>query len=306
MSADAGAPDAASQKSAARTGLLAALTAYTLWGMFPLYLKALSSVPAVEILAHRILWSAPFGALILTARHQWKDVFAALRSPRIVGALSIAALAIALNWLIYVWSVTHDRILEASLGYYINPLMYVAAGVFILGEKLRKLQIISVLMASAGVLALTLGVGVFPWVSFSLAILFTAYGYIRKVAPVGAMPGLFIEVSLLAPFALLYLFWITQSGDGAFLGGDGALDGLLVLAGPVTVIPLVMFAVAARRLSLIMLGFIQYIGPTLQFVLGLYYGEPFTFYHAICFTLIWLALIVFSADAWAEHRRKSG
>ncbi len=295
--------DPSDTENTLRFGLIAGVTAYTLWGVFPIYLKALSDVSALEILAHRVFWSVPFGALILTFRKQWSEVLAALLNRRVLLMLALSAVAISLNWLIYVWAVINDRVLEASLGYYINPLMYVAAGVFIMGEKLRRAQIISVALASIGVLVLTFGAGVFPAVSLALAVLFTAYGYIRKTTHVGAMPGLFLEVLLLSPIALLYVLWLMSAGKAMFLSGGGGMDLLLILAGPVTVIPLVCFALAARRLKLSTLGFLQYIGPTFQFALGLYYGERFTVFHAICFGLIWIALGVFSIDAWRENQK---
>ena len=295
-------PALVERDQAVRTGLIAAVFAYTFWGLFPLYLKALSSVSAFEILSHRILWSVPFAAILLYWRRQWPEVMRAFTKPRVLLMLALAACAIAVNWLIYVWAVINDHVLEASLGYYINPLMYVGAGVFVLGERLRRIQIISVLTATAGVLVLTFGVGAFPWVAFSLAALFTAYGYIRKTTDVGALPGLFIEVVILSPIALLYLLWLINAGKAVFLNGNAGLDGLLLLAGPVTVIPLVLFALGARRLKLTTLGFLQYIGPTLQFILGIYFGEAFTIYHAVCFGLIWLALGIFTWDA-VQHNR---
>lgn len=290
-------------RSPVTDGLIFAIIAYTLWGVLPAYLKTLSGVSALEVLSHRIFWSVPFGALILTFRKQWGEVFAAIANRRVLAMLALAALAISMNWLIYVWAVLNDRVLQASLGYYINPLMYVAAGVFIMGEQLRRVQIISVALAAAGVLTLTFGAGVFPAVSLALAVLFTAYGYIRKTTDVGAMPGLFIEVLMLSPLALLYVLWLMSAGRAAFLAGGGGLDLLLVLAGPATVIPLVCFALAARRLRLSTIGFLQYIGPTLQFFLGLYYRETFTVFHAICFGLIWVALGIYSVDAWRENRK---
>ncbi|WP_425410191.1 EamA family transporter RarD [Hyphococcus sp.] len=290
--------------AALKAGLLTGLAAYVLWGAMPIYLKALNGVSALEILCHRIFWSVPFGALIVTTRRQWREVFAALRDKRVLWMLALSALAISLNWLIYVWAVVNERIIEASLGYYINPLMYVAAGVFILGERLRTAQIVAVCLAAAGVAVLTVGAGVFPIISLSLAVLFTAYGYIRKTTNVGAMPGLFIEVLLLSPMAFVYVLWLMQAGEAAFLNGAGAIDVLLVLAGPVTVVPLVMFALAARRLRLTTLGLLQYITPTLQLLLGVYFGETFTLYHAVCFGLIWSALAIYSGDAFRENRRK--
>ncbi len=286
-----------------RLGMIVGVAAYTLWGLFPLYLKLLSEVAALEILAHRVFWSVPFGAVLILMRRQWGEVLTAIRSPRVVFVLLLSALAISSNWLIYVWAVINDRILEASLGYYINPLMYVAAGVFILGEKLRRPQMIAIALAGAGVLVMTFGVGVFPWVSLALALLFTIYGYIRKTAPVGAMPGLFIETSLLAPFAAIYVLMLMNAGAAVFQAQSLGMDIILMLAGPVTVIPLVLFALSARRLNLTTVGLLQYIGPTFQFILGLYYGEPFTSFHAVSFGLIWTALAVFSIDAVRTNRR---
>ncbi|MBL4620096.1 MAG: EamA family transporter RarD, partial [Marinicaulis sp.] len=191
---------------------------------------------------------------------------------------------------------------EASLGYFINPLMYIAAGVFILGERLRLAQIIAVGLATTGVLVLTLGAGAVPWISLALAVLFTLYGFLRKTIPVGAMPGLFVETTLLSPIALVYVIWLMGSGGAMFLNHSSSLDILLVLAGPVTVVPLVLFALTARRLKLSTLGFLQYIGPTLQFILALFYGETFTWAHGVCFGLIWVALAIFSIDAARANR----
>ena len=285
-------------KADVTNGVLFAALAFTLWGVFPLYLKSVASVTALEILAHRILWSVPFGAALIAMRNQWPEVIKALKNRHIMMMLAVAAVSISANWLIYVWAVIHDRVLEASLGYYINPMMYVAAGVFILGEKLRPAQTAAVLLALIGVLILTLGAGVFPWVSITLALLFTAYGYIRKTIDVGAMPGLFVEVLLLSPIALLYLIWLSRTGNMMFLSGDIKLDILLILAGPATVLPLVLFALGTRRLRLTTMGFMQYIGPTLQFIIGIHYGETFTLFHALCFGLIWVAIGIFSVDNW--------
>ncbi|MEX0643798.1 MAG: EamA family transporter RarD [Parvularculaceae bacterium] len=285
------------EEEAVRLGLICGVAAYAMWGLFPIYLKSLDGASAFEILAHRIIWSAPFGAIILFMRRQWLEVFSALRSPRVLLMLALSSIAIAANWGIYVWAVVSDKILQASLGYYITPLTYVAAGVFILGEKLRPAQVAAVVLAAIGVSVLTLGAGQFPWAAIALAILFTAYGYIRKTTPVGAMPGLFIETAILSPAALIYLVWLVSAGTAAFTTQGLGMDALLVFAGPVTVIPLVFFALAARRLRLSTIGFLQYIGPTGQFALGLYYGEAFTLAHAFCFAFIWAALILFSWDA---------
>lgn len=293
---------ALTQNPEARLGLICGFAAYALWGLFPLYIKALAPASASEIVAQRILWSVPFGAFILSLRGQWRETLAAAKSPRVLALLGLAAVLIAGNWLTYVWAVSNDRVLQASLGYYINPLAFIAAGVFILKEELTRAQIVAVALASAGVAALTFGAGVFPWPSFILAVSFTAYGYVRKTTPVGAMPGLFIETVLLSPFALLFLMHLQSTGALTLGHHSRTLDFLLFLAGPATVIPLVLFALAARRLSLTVIGFLQYIGPTGQFLLGLYYGEKFTLAHAICFGAIWTALALISLDALQRRR----
>ena len=295
------APDAAAAEL--RLGLLCGVAAYALWGLFPLYIKALTPASPMEIVAHRILWSVPFGAFILSLRGQWRETLAAIRSPRIVALLAVAAIFIALNWLVYVWAVANDRVLQASLGYYINPLTFIAAGVFILKEQLTRAQIAAVALAAIGVGVMTFGAGVFPWPSFILAFSFTAYGLVRKTTPVGAMPGLFVETALLSPFALAFLMRLKTEGTLALGHHGSSLDILLFMAGPATVVPLVLFALAARRLSLTIIGFLQYIGPTGQFFLGLYYGEKFTLAHAICFGLIWTALALISFDAWRRSRK---
>jgi chloramphenicol-sensitive protein RarD len=293
----------ASADADARVGLLCGIAAYALWGLFPIYLKALTPADPAEVVAHRVLWSVPFGAFVLGLRAQWRETFAALKNPRIVLRLAIAAVFIAANWLVYVWAVANDRVLEASLGYYINPLIFIAMGVLVLKERLSRAQIFAVALAAVGVAALMIGAGVFPWPSFLLAFSFTCYGFVRKTTNVGAMPGLFIETVVLSPVALFFLIHLQNIGALALGHVSGALDFLLFLAGPVTVIPLVLFALAARRLSLTMLGFLQYIGPTGQFILGLYYGEAFTLFHAICFALIWTALALISIDAVRRNRR---
>lgn len=295
----------ASQPNAAdiRLGLICGVFAYGIWGMLPIYLKQLGAVDPMEIVGHRILWSVPFGALILTLRKQWRETAKAFASPRMLIMLGFSAAIIAGNWLLYVWAVANDRVLQASLGYYINPLIFVAAGVFVLNEKLNRLQIAAVGLATAGVGVLTVGAGVFPWVSIVLAISFTIYGYLRKTLVVGAMPGLFIETVVLSPFAFLFLLWFAGANGLSFGQGDLRIDALLIAGGPITVAPLVLFALAARRLQFTTLGFLQYIGPTGQLILGLYYGEPFTLFHAICFGLIWTALAILSVDAMRRSRQ---
>ncbi len=286
-----------------RTGVFAAVFAYTLWGFFPIYFKIAAGVGPIEMLAQRIIWAVPFGAAIIYFRKQWPDVLAILPDWKKLRALFIAAAAIGTNWGVYIWAVQSEQIFQASLGYYINPLIFVLVGVFVTGEKLSRLQMVAVGLAAAGVFILTIYGGTFPWISFFLGISFTAYGYIRKTVNVGAMPGLFIETVLLLPFALVYWFWLVGNDSSAFTAGGLSMPFLLMLAGPFTVLPLLFFAIGARRLKLSTLGFLQYIGPTLQFCVGIYYGEAFTTAHAFCFGAIWIAVAIYSFDAWQKNHK---
>lgn len=288
----------------ARSGVILGLIAYTLWGVFPVYFKWIEAVAPTEVLVHRVVWAVPFGALIIFARRQWAEVRAVLVDRSMLAWLTLAALCISINWLIYIWAVQNERIFESSLGYYINPLMYVAVGVLLLGERLRKFQMIAVGFAVVGVLYLTLSGGIFPWVALSLAVLFTAYGVIRKQVPIGAMPGLFVETTLLFPFAAVWLVVLMLGQEASFAAGDNGTSFLLMMAGPVTVIPLVLFAISARRLSLTTIGFMQFLAPTLQFLTGLYYGEQLTTAHLVCFACIWIAVAFFSYDAITAGTKK--
>ena len=288
-----------------RSGVTAGLIAYSLWGVFPVYFKIIESVAPAEVLAHRIVWAVPFGALILLLRRQWPEVRRALTDRTIVSWLGLSALFITVNWFIYIWAVQNERIFETSLGYYINPLMYVFVGVLFFGERLRSLQLAAVIFASVGVFVLTLSGGTFPWVAISLAVFFTAYGVIRKRVAIGAMPGLFVETVLLFPFAMVWMTWLLVAGQASFGTQDMSLAMLLLAAGPITVVPLLLFAVAARRLPLTTIGFMQFLAPTLQFLTGVYYGEKLTTAHQICFGLIWVAVILFSVDAIRAGRKKA-
>lgn len=303
MTAAAASAPAGSTGEEIRFGLICGFIAYTIWGLFPIYMKAVAEASALEIVAHRIVWSLPVGAAALFAARQWRETRAAIVSPRILRLLAISALLIALNWLVYIWAVNNGRVLQASLGYYITPLIFIAMGVLVLKERLRSIQLIAVALAGLGVLILTIGAGVFPWPSFVMAVSFTCYGFVRKTTPVGAMPGLFVETLLLAPIALFYFAQFKPAEGFAFGAHAIGLDVLLALAGPITVAPLLLFALAARRLTLTTIGFLQYVGPTLQFVCGLYYGEAFTIAHAACFALIWTALALISIDAVRRNGR---
>ena len=285
-------------------GVMAGLIAYTMWGVFPVYFKLVDVVAPLEVLAHRVIWAVPFGALIVASWRQMPQVRMAFANRRMLFWLALAALSISGNWFVYIWAVMHERIFDTSLGYYINPLIYVLVGVLSFGETLRFLQLVSALLATIGVTILTVSGGSFPWVSLSLAGLFTAYGVIRKRVPVGAMPGLFIETLMLFPFACGWLLWLMAADRAAFANGDTGLTSLLVLAGPITVLPLLCFATAARNLTLTTVGFMQFIAPTLQFLTGVFYGEPLTSARLACFACIWVAVLVFCADAIRANRKK--
>lgn len=287
-----------------RLGLIAGIMAYSFWGAFPIYFKITEAVGPLEILAHRIVWSLPFALLIILIRRQWGELKRALKIPRLVGLLALAALALSVNWGVYIWAVQNEQIFQGSLGYFINPLMYVIIGVLFFNEKLSKLQSLSVLFALIGVTILTIYGGVFPYISLILASSFATYGVIRKQAVVGAIPGLVIETAVLFIPAASFLIWLSTQGNLTF-GSSPGITGLLLLAGPVTVLPLWAFAIAARKLKLSTLGMLQYIGPTGQFMLALYYGERFTPAHAWCFGFIWLGIIIYSIDAY-KKRPKTG
>jgi chloramphenicol-sensitive protein RarD len=285
-----------------RDGLIAAFMAYLMWGVLPVYFKMVGDVAVTEVLVHRIVWAVPFGAVIIFWRRQWSEVRQALGNARVLGFLTLAAVLIGVNWFVYIWAVQSNQIFQASLGYYINPLLFTLAGVLLFGERLRRFQTVAVFLAATGVLVLTISRGQFPVIALSLGTLFTIYGVIRKQVVVGGMPGLFVETLVLFPLSAAYLIWIMNAGDAAFTLSNPSMVGMLLLAGPFTVLPLLCFALATRRLSLSTVGFMQFIAPTLQFITGLYYGEVLTTAHAVCFGLIWIAVGLFSWDAWRASR----
>lgn len=280
-----------------RLGLMAGIMAYTFWGAFPIYFKITEAVGPVEILAHRIVWSLPFALILIAMRRQWAELKRAIKIPKLLALLSLAAIALSINWGVYIWAVQNEQIFQGSLGYFINPLVFVLIGVLFFREKLSKLQFLSVLLACLGVSILTIYGGVFPYISLILAASFGLYGVIRKHAVIGAIPGLVIETAILFIPAAVFLAWLKTQGNLSF-GTSPGMSGLLLLAGPLTVLPLWAFAVAARRLKLSTLGMLQYIGPTGQFMLALYYGESFTTAHAWCFGFIWLGILIYSFDAY--------
>lgn len=277
-----------------RSGLFAAMAAYGLWGFLPLYFQFLGDLPPLVILAHRILWSVPTALVLIIAAGKWTEFAGIFRQSRLLFTLFASSIAIAANWAIYIWAVTNHRVLEGSLGYFINPLIVFLFAAMFFGERFRPLQLLAVVIAAGGVLNQTLVVGEFPWVSLSLAISFAIYGAIRKTTVVDSRVGFGVEALLLAPAALLYLTLFLPAGVQAFGSGDPGLIILLVLAGPLTATPLILFAIGARRLRLSTIGILQFIAPSVQFVIGIAMGEPFTGGHAVTFGLIWTGVILFT------------
>jgi chloramphenicol-sensitive protein RarD len=266
--------------------------------VLPLYFKALAHVSAAEIVAHRIVWSLLFLGALLTFAGRWRGIAVALRTPRVVLTLAASAILIATNWLIWVWAVNNGHVLEGSLGYYLNPLVNVLMGTLLLKEKLSRPQIGAVMLAAAGVAVLAWGAASGLWISLSLAASFATYGLLRKVVDVEALEGLSIETAMLTPIALGWIFWMNYGhGGGGGLGFDAGTTALLIAAGAVTAIPLLLFTAAARRLPYSLLGFLQYIAPSMQFLFAvLVFGERLTIAHIICFGAIWTALAIFSLD----------
>ncbi|MGI9204886.1 MAG: EamA family transporter RarD [Woeseiaceae bacterium] len=286
-----------------REGILSALIAYLVWGFLPVYFILVKTVPALELLAHRVIWAVPFGALIIHLRRQWPEVRWAFTHPVTMVYMVATSILIAGNWLVYIWAVQQDQIFQASLGYYINPLLFAVAGVFLLGEHLRRQQVLAVWLAAIGVVVLTVSGGTLPAIALFLGSSFTVYGIIRKKAAIRAMPGLFIETILLLPVAVVYLLILMSRDQAVFGTGGAATTSILLLAGPLTVIPLLFFALAAKRLPLATLGMMQFLAPTLQFLVGVYYGEQLTTAHIICFACIWGAVLLFSVDAVQANRK---
>ncbi|KAB0547986.1 EamA family transporter RarD [Pseudomonas argentinensis] len=288
-----------------RRGYILGLSAYVIWGLFPMYFKAIQAVPPLEIIVHRAIWSALFGALLLLV---WKHpgwLRELIDHPKRFAVLAVSGALIAGNWLIYVWAVNNERMLEASLGYYINPLVNVLLGMLLLGERLRRLQWVAVALAAAGVAQQLWQVGSLPWVSLALALSFATYGLIRKKAPVAALPGLVVETWILLPLAIgwILLHPAAMSSQPPFWTTSEAL--WLIAAGPVTLIPLVFFNAAARHLPFATLGFLQYIAPTLVLLLAVFvFGEHFDPAKIISFLFIWAGLAVYSVDTWLTLRKR--
>ncbi|NHZ42179.1 MULTISPECIES: EamA family transporter RarD [Massilia] len=287
-----------------RTGILSAALAFLCWGLFPLYFHAIKEVPPAQIMGHRVLWSLLFLVIVLTIRQQWKWLGALRQQPRVVASFALSALLLSLNWLLYIWAVNSGHVIEASLGYFINPLFNVMLGFLILKERLRIVQWLAIALAACGVLWLTWQAGRMPWIALALAASFGGYGLLRKTASLGALEGLSFETMLLFPFALGFVVWLTMTGDNAFLNSpSNGTRWLLIASGPITAIPLLLFASGARKIPLSVLGLLQYIGPTIQLSLGIFlFHEAFTQERMIGFAIIWGALALYAAEGLLRRK----
>lgn len=289
-------------------GILYAATAYALWGVFPLYFKSLQDIAPMEILAHRMVWSLAFVGAVLAWRSQWAWLGEVVRRPKVLAGFAASALLLSTNWFIYIWAVNNGHVVDSSLGYFINPLFNVLLGSLLLRERLRSVQWAAVALAACGVAWLTWQAGSLPWIALLLATTFALYGLLRKTAALGALEGLALETLLLFPLACAYLLMLTIDGRNSFAGASSVSQVLLVAAGPITAIPLLLFASGARRIPLSLLGLLQYIGPTLQLLLGVWlYHEPFGGARLAGFALIWCALAVYSLEGlWQNWRARQG
>ena len=286
-------------------GVVYAASAFLIWGISPVYWKALRAVPAFEIILHRIVWSFVLLVPLILIMRRWTDFVDALKNYRTLIILLFTGLIIAGNWLLYVWAVNHDKLLQASLGYYINPLVNVVLGVVFLKERLRPPQILAVLLATAGVLYLTIYYGEFPWVALTLAVSFGLYGLIRKTAPVGSLAGLTVETLLLSIPALVYLFYLDGQAAGHIFRVSLKVDLLLMGCALATAVPLLFFTLGTRRLYLSTVGLLQYINPSCMFLMAVFlFREPFVKAQGITFVFIWTALAIYSTDSIRYFKRR--
>jgi chloramphenicol-sensitive protein RarD len=279
------------------TGVVYAALAYIFWGIVPIYWRWLGNVPPFQITVHRVLWCALFVAAVSFARGRIPHLLALIRNTRILATLALTSVLISINWLIYIYCVASDQLVEASLGYYIVPLLSIALGVAFYGERLSRLRLVAVVLAGAAVILKTLDVGHIPWIAPALALSFGFYGYFRKRANVDAMDGLTIETLILFPITLVLVLYWTLSGTGAFHGTTIATDTLLIFGGPLTAVPLAMFASGARRIRLSTLGFLQYLAPSITLTLAIFgFGEGFTRLDAVTFGCVWVALLIVALE----------
>lgn len=282
-----------------------AIAAYGMWGFAPMYFKQLTAIPAAEILVHRVVWSVLVLVLLVTALGHLPKVIAALKNKRVMGVLFLSGILLAVNWLLFIWAVNTDHLLDASLGYYINPLLNVFLGRMFLGERLRTLQKAAVLLAISGVVILVVSYGDLPWIALVLASTFGVYGLLRKQVAVDSMPGLLVESTMMLPVAVVY--WIWFAGEASNLTTNAlSINLLLISAGIVTTAPLLCFTAAARRIMYSTLGFFQYIGPSIMFLLAVFlYGEPLDEARLLTFGFVWTALVIFSFDSLRAFRQRN-
>lgn len=286
-----------------KAGVLFALAAYSMWGIAPMYFKLLTEIPALEILMHRVVWSVLVLCVLLFIRKKFGQVKSAIKDPKIILTLLISGMLLGVNWLVFIWAVNNDHLLDASLGYFINPLFNVLLARLFLRETLNRLQLLAVLVAVTGVTLLVFSYGQVPWIALTLAISFSLYGLLRKKVAVDSMPGLLIESSLMLPAALLY--WLmADTSSGNMLVNDLDLNVILLCAGAVTTAPLLCFTAAARRIRYTTLGFFQYIGPSIMFLLAVtYYQEPLDTARVITFVFVWSALLIYVYDSLRTYRK---
>jgi chloramphenicol-sensitive protein RarD len=287
-----------------RSGILFAALAFLCWGLFPLYFHALAEVTPLEITTHRVVWSLLFLSIVLTVRRQWGWLLPLMRERRVMASFFLSAILLSGNWLLYIWAVNNGHVVESSLGYFINPLFNVMMGYLVLKERLRAGQWAAIAVAACGVAWLTWDSGHMPWIALLLAASFGGYGLLRKTAALGALEGLSFETMLLFPFALGYVIWLTVHGQNMFINtASNTTRMLLLAAGPITAIPLLLFAAGARRIPLSLLGLLQYIGPTIQFSLGIFlFHEAFTSGKLVGFILIWSALALYAAEGLWQRK----
>ncbi len=290
-------------KNESLSGLLAGASAFLIWGLVPIYWKVLSHVPAHETITHRIVWSFIFLLPIIFFQGQWKIFINTFKSFKTIMWLFVTTLLVASNWFLFIWAVNHDMILQASLGYYINPLVNVLLGFLFLQERLRKFQMVAVIIAAIGVLYITYQYGSFPYIAIILAVTFGLYGLIRKKLNLNAAVGLAVETLILTIPGLVYLAWLEKTGSAAFLHSDQITDIFLICTALVTALPLLLFNIGVRRLKLATIGFLQYIGPSMMFLLAVFaYDEPLSEHQLIAFIFIWTALVVYTVDSTRAYR----
>ena len=288
-----------------KKGALYALVCYLIWGVFPLFWYPLnqSDMPSIQILAQRIVWSAVFAGVLLTVFRQWREVVQAALRPKILGIFTLTAVLVAINWLVYLWAILNGHVLDASLGYFINPLVNVLLGFVFLREKLNRLHVLALCLAAGGIVRLAVPAGQIPWISIVLAASFGLYGLIRKTAPMPALAGLALETFILAPVALGYLLLCFWGGTLYFSQLNALQTSVLLLSGAATTIPLLLFAEGAKRIPLSLLGMLQYVSPTLQLLLGIVmFHEPLNGARLTGYALVWLGVAVFLTGSWRAHR----